>query len=87
MPFLAVALVSSILLSLAAHKFMCVVVGWLLFSALVDGMPAPACDSSLAYRWLHASLNLLAGNLFRVLCALAPKFAALCSGTKPEPPQ
>ena len=62
---------------IVAHKFVTTVAGWLLFSSIVDGMPKPDSSSGKAYRWFHASLNLLAGNVFRVLCAVSPRFGSL----------
>ena len=49
-------------------------IAWAMFSAVVDGMPKPDANSTTLYRWTHASLNLVAGNVFRVFCALSPIF-------------
>ena len=62
---------------LAAHKLVTGVVCWAIFSAVVDGMPEPTDDSSVVYRWLHASLNLLAANVFRMLAVLCPRFITI----------
>ena len=37
-------------------------IGYLVFMALVGGMPEPTKDSGFKYRWLYGSLHILALN-------------------------
>jgi hypothetical protein len=67
-----------------AHKVTAGLIVWVAFSAVVDGMPAPPPNASLGYRWLYASLNLLAVNAYRVLSVLSPRFAALLARKSPD---
>lgn len=83
--FLQFAQLGAVIALVAEHKLASAVISWLLFSAGVDGMPKPDAGSGKFYRWAHASLNLLAGNIFRVFCALSPRFGALL-GTNRETP-
>lgn len=46
--------------------------GWILivayvFSSIVSGMPQPAADAGRGYRWLYATMHLLAGNIGNVV--------------------
>lgn len=43
-----------------------------IFSAVVNGMPAPAATSSLGYRWLYGSLQFLGSNLSRISSGVPP---------------
>ena len=74
---LALFLAPAFITLLAAHKLATGVVCWAIFSSVVDGMPEPNEDSSLPYQWLHASLNLLAANIFRMLAILCPRFITI----------
>lgn len=44
-----------------------IIAGFYLFSALVSGMPDPAPQSGMAYRWAYNTLHILAGDLSRYL--------------------
>jgi hypothetical protein len=47
---------------IASHA-VALIAGFYLFSALVSGMPSPEAASGLIYRWVYASLHVLAGDL------------------------
>lgn len=74
---LALFLAPTFVTLLLAHKFVTGVACWAIFSAVVDGMPQPTEDSGVFYSWLHASLNLLAANIFRMLAVLCPRFTTI----------
>lgn len=58
--------------TLTAHPAILAIAGYWLFSAFTGGMPLPDSTSSKAYRWLHDSLHILAGNLNSAVAAKYP---------------
>ncbi|MGH9475432.1 MAG: hypothetical protein ACRD1C_03765 [Terriglobales bacterium] len=50
-----------------------ILIAWYAFSSVVSGMPQPADNAGPGYRWLYATLHLLAGNLGNVVKAASPK--------------
>lgn len=60
---------------LGAHKVGAAIACYLFLSCVVDALPPLTPDSPVAYRFVHALLNALAANGWRVLVSLVPRLA------------
>ena len=56
-----------------AHPAIALAAGYIALNCLVAGMPAPAANSGLGYRWLYGSLNALALNIRELARAHYPQ--------------
>jgi len=59
-----------------------------LFSAIVGGMPTPADSSSVIYRWLFGTFNLLSASVARIVATQFPasKVGQALQGAQPVQP-
>jgi hypothetical protein len=53
----------SILTFIHTHPGTSAFLGYVLFMAIVSGMPEPGPDSSVAYKWAYRTLHIVAVNL------------------------
>lgn len=59
-----------------------------LFSAIVGGMPTPADDAGVFYRWVFGTFNLLSASVARLVATQFPasKMGQALQGTQPVQP-
>lgn len=49
-----------------------VLIGYYIFAAFTGGMPTPADNAGVAYRWVFSSFNILSANLARLVATQMP---------------